>query len=72
MTIDTERLNWLEKQDGHALISDDNGNWAISGEGMQDIPDDPPGDMWTSFCIEKHAWKPTIREAIDEAMKGEA
>ena len=71
MTIDTERLNWLEKQDGYVLISDDNGKWAISGEGMQDIPDDPPEDMWMDFFVEKHAWKPTIREAIDEAMKGE-
>ncbi len=49
---------------GCALISDDAGNWAVSGEGFQNVPDDPPQDIETSFFIEKDLWKPTIREAL--------
>ena len=65
---DTRRLNWLEEKDGYALVNDDFGHWAIASMGMQDIPENPPDDLWTSFCVEKHAWKLTIREAIDYAI----
>ncbi len=49
---------------GCALISDDAGNWAVSGEGFQNVPDDPPQDIETSFFIEKSLWKSSIREAL--------
>lgn len=49
---------------GCALISDDAGNWAVSGEGMQNIPIDPPQDIETTFFIEKALWKPSIKEAL--------
>ena len=68
---DTERLNWLERQEGCGLISDDFGRWAVSVEGVQDVPDDPgqPSDINTAFFVEKHQWHPSIRAAIDAAIK---
>ena len=67
---DTERLEWLAKQDGAALISDDFGNWAVSFDGFQNIPEDPgnPSHISTSFFIEAARWKPSIREAIDAVL----
>ena len=50
---DTERLNWLEQKQGGAVISDDFGSWAFAADGMQNIPDDPPADTWTSFLLQK-------------------
>ncbi len=68
---DTERLNWLAKQDGAALLSDDFGNWTVSYDGMQNVPENPgtPSDISTSFFIEADAWKPSVREAIDAAAE---
>ena len=68
---DHKRLSWLQSHDGYALISDDNGNWAIVCDGMQQIADDPPDDLWTSYLVEKRFWKSTIRQAIDYAMENE-
>ena len=58
---DTERLDWLEKNDFKEgrLYGDDEGFWAF-------LPWD--SDV-TSPPVEKRRWKPTIREAIDHAMK---
>ena len=64
MNSDTDLLDFLETCDGAALISDDAGNWAVTGDGMQDVPDDPPQDISTCFFIEKDQWRPSIREAI--------
>lgn len=63
---DTELLNWLEKQDGYGLISDDFGRWAVSGDGMQNVPEDTsiPNEIITTFFVEAEQWKPSIREAI--------
>jgi hypothetical protein len=66
---DTELIDWLETQEGSALISDDFGHWAVSGTGMQNVPENPPDDIQTTFFIEKHEWKKTIREAILAAYK---
>ena len=67
---DTERLNWLEKNAGYALVSDDNGHWACVVDGMQNCPmDDGTCDISTTFFIEKRDWYNTPREAIDSAMK---
>jgi hypothetical protein len=46
------------------LLYDDEGHWAVSGEGMQDVAIGDPIDMNMIHFIEKHMWKPTIREAI--------
>lgn len=68
--MDTQRLDWLAKQDGAALISDDAGHWALIYTGTQSVSD-PPQDIYTSFFVAKHEWKPSIREAIDAAMKAD-
>ena len=66
---DTERLNWLEEQDCYSLISDDDGRWACVVDGIQNIPEEEPSDIVTSFFIEKEEWKDSIREAIDSVEK---
>lgn len=68
---DTQRLDWLAEQDGAALVSDDFGNWAVSYDGMQSIPEEPgkPSDISTSFFITENEWRPSIREAIDAAAE---
>ena len=66
---DTERINWLQKQQGSALISDDFGHWAITGSGFQNVPLKTPADINTTFFITKKDWKKTIRQAIDAEMK---
>lgn len=68
---DAQRIDWLENNQGKALVSSDFGHWAVVEEGMQSIPVDihEPSDMSTTFFIEKDQWKKTVREAIDHAMK---
>lgn len=67
MATDTERIDWFEKEAfGCALISDDNGHWAVSGDGMQNVPSSGrPEDIQTTFFVEADRWHPSIREAID-------
>lgn len=72
MLTDTERLNWLEKQYGCGLINDDFGHWAVSFDGMQNVPKKTPADIQTTFFVEKKQWKKTVRAAIDAAIKTEA
>jgi hypothetical protein len=70
MNRDTELLNWLEQRDGWGLINDDAGRWAVASSGTQNIPDpDKPIDITTTFWIDADEWKPTIREAIEAAIK---
>lgn len=67
---DTERLDWLEKeQNGLALVHDDNQHWAVAFCGAQNvIMGDEPGDLRTSYSVEKGKFRRTIREAIDAAV----
>lgn len=71
---DTDRIDWLEKQDGIGLISDDEGRWAVSTTGTQNLPDDPDiaFDFIGNFWVEAKDWRPTVREAIDAAMAADA
>lgn len=67
---DKERIDWLEKQEGFSLISDDAGRWAVVTSGMQNVPDsDELTDISTTFWIEANEWKDSIREAIDSAIE---
>lgn len=71
---DTELLDWLQDHsiDCPGLINDDNGRWAVSFTGTQNVPmEDGPADIWTSYFVEKHEWKPTVREAIIAAIESE-
>ena len=74
---DTDRINWLEKQTRKgacpALVYDDNGHWALSWTGMQNVVTGKNGkEVWTSFHVPAKDWKPTIRKAIDAAIKADA
>lgn len=69
MPTDTERINWLNKQQGYALVSDDNKHWALVVEGEQNIPATSPGNLLTTFFIETKDWSKTVRQAIDREMK---
>ena len=69
---DTVRLDWLARLQGDGLINDDAGRWAISDGGIQNVPDhDKATDIATTLFIPAKAWHPTIRKAIDAAMKKE-
>ncbi len=66
---DTERLDWLEKAEGWAVVSDDGGNWACVSDGVQNVPERYPTDINTTFFIRKKEWKPSVRAAIDAAIR---
>ncbi len=69
---DTERLDWLQQQDGCGLISDDAGRWAVACSGVQNVPDgDEASDIATSFFVKALEWRTTVREAIDAAIAEE-
>lgn len=70
---DALRLDWLAKQEGSALVSDDNGHWAVATTGTQNVPmGKDPVDINTTFWIKKQEWHNSIREALDAAMKEDA
>lgn len=73
LRADAARLDWLglPRNEGAALLGDDFGRWAVSGSGMQNIPDNPsiPSDINTSFFVSADDWKSSPREAIDAAMQ---
>lgn len=68
---DTERLNWLEQNQGAALVSDDDKHWAVVVNGIQNIPENTPSDIHTTFFIRQNEWQSTIRDAIDAAYAEE-
>jgi len=52
---------------GHApnLLYDDNGHFALVGDGYQSVPDEI-SDVEMHFFVEKEHWKNSVREALDE------
>jgi hypothetical protein len=69
---DKERLDWLEKQDGMGLISDDAGRWAVSTGGIQNVPNLKRATrISTVFIVEAKGWQKSIRKAIDYAIEHE-
>ena len=60
------KLGWAP-----CLLYDDNGNFAISGEGMQSISPDGVDDCHLSHFVEKDMWKPTIRKALNYYLDNE-
>ena len=70
MNKDTQRFNWLSKQYGAALVNDDNGHWAVSYDGFQNVVTGKRGhDVQTAFFIKAKDWKQTPRKAVDAAIK---
>ena len=75
---DKKRLDWLESEcEGGGLISDDFGNWSLSGSGYQNVTDEndnpptaeKPIDIQTTFFVEASEWRGNIRSAIDAVME---
>jgi len=66
---DTELLDFLEAKAKEGwcpcLLNDDAGHWAVVGDGVQNVPLDAPDDIATTFWVEKHQWKNTVREALE-------
>lgn len=71
MKYDTELLDWLETNSGgYALVSDDNGHWACTNAGTQNVcTGKKASDVMATFYIEKKEWKKSIREAIKSVME---
>ena len=70
MRTDTELLDGLAALVATGgcpgVINDDNGHWAVSGSGMQNVVcGDEPQDVQTTFFVDAADWKGTIREAIE-------
>lgn len=52
-----------------ALVNDDEGRWAVSFEGYQEVVlSDVPQDLHTSFFIEAKQWDSDIRKALIIAL----
>jgi len=70
---DKARLDWLEEQgNGIGLIHDDGESWAVETNGVQDIVracGDKAASLWTSYSVDSKAFRATVREAIDAAMR---
>lgn len=66
-------LMWLEQQEGINLVSDDAGQWACTGNGVQDMPEPHPQsegftpiDMSITSFVYADEWCDTISEAIEK------
>ena len=68
---DAGRLDWFEKQAdtgaAPSLVYDDNGMWAIAEEGTQNVRTQDADDLVITHFVEAAKFKPTVREAIDDA-----
>ena len=67
---DKELLDGLEERVNTGscpgVINDDNGHWAVTDDGMQDVSwGDSPMSIATTFFVEAARWKDTVRQAID-------
>lgn len=69
---DTELLDWLAAQSGVNLVSDDDGRWAISDMGVQEVPLGDHGFTElvsiVSLVPPEH-WCDDIREALRQGRE---
>ena len=65
---DTERLDWLERSEAF-LVTDDEGFWAVSFAFDFDWNKRSDPDLSMDVCVQQPEWQPSIRGAIDRAMK---
>ena len=58
---------------GHSpnLVYDDNGNFAITGDGYQKLSSTYPEDITILNFVEKNQWKKTVREALSHYLFSE-
>lgn len=67
-----ELIEWVEEKFGMSIVSDDDGRWACTTDGFQNVPEsDGAFDLSTSFFIKKDQFRNSIREAIELAMEEE-
>lgn len=52
------------------LVYDDNGNFAITSAGIQEVTTEL-SDLAITSLVTKEQWKPTIREALDHYLDGD-
>jgi hypothetical protein len=72
LLTDTEMLDWLttltESGISPGLVHDDNGHWALSDTGAQEVADGgEPQDLWIAYLVLPNEWYNTPREAIQAA-----
>lgn len=72
---DTQLLDALEASASivacPALMYDDRGYWAIALDGIKSMPEGKePADASRIFFVAADDWRPTLREAIREYLKG--
>jgi hypothetical protein len=60
------KLGWAP-----CLLYDDNGNFAVTGEGMQSVPGNGVSDVYLEHWVKEECWKPTIREALNYYLNEE-
>ena len=70
MRTDTQLLDALQEITNlggcPGVINDDNGHWAVTGDGIQSIAcGEDPVDVNTTFFVQASQWKKTVREAIN-------
>lgn len=74
MRTDRDLLDGLERltMAGHCpgIINDDNGHWAVTGDGVQTLParTGEPIEIHTTFIVPSGAWYPDIRTAINSYL----
>ena len=70
MITDKQRIDWLQKhgRDGWSLIGDEKGKWAVSIGGMS-ILSRKTAPWVKTFTVDATEWRPTVRKAIDRAIK---
>ena len=68
---DAERLDWIEKNPGCNLVSDDGERWGWSTGGMQPVPEEGGFTEMVGITslIEPGDWRIGARAALDAAME---
>jgi len=66
---DKQIIKWLEAHQGCALVSDDDGRWAVSASGFQNVTAGKAADVQTTFFIAKKEWRTSIKKAVEAAAK---
>ena len=51
------------------VLNDDNGHWAVTADGYQNVVTGDPKDVETSFFVRAEDWRNTPREALKHFME---
>lgn len=50
------------------LLNDDNGHWAVTADGYQNVVTGRPKNLVTQFFVEAKQWKSTPRKALKQYL----